>query len=503
MFTTIRKHQRWLMTVIAVLTVIAFAWLYNTTDLERVGTNIVARIYGRDVMQVDIERALRNYQLALALGQFELVRDLSGQARSEQEGAENFIWNLMVLQHESARLGVEPARDQIVERIKSLPVFQTNGQFDPVVYADFTQQRLAPNGFTERQLESVIRDSLRLAGVKSLVEAPAVVQPTEIQQALQRTRPFDLVVLSWVASSAGKNVAVSDDELKTAFDARASSLTVPEQRSVRYVAFVMTDGEKKLEGKERLGALQRVASAAGEFAQKLADDVALNLEKGAEAAGLKVATTPKFANDGTPDGAVEGVTAEVVAASAPVAFRLPPGQYEILALGDTGYAVIELADVVASRPMTFAEAKANLRSELISMKREQAVREAADAALAEIRGELAEGKTIEQAARAVSVKVTSLKALSVFNQELSPEDRQRLAAAMDLDTGALGSFVPTPDGGFAVYVAGRGELDEAASAQQGVMIEGSILQGKKMLLFAQWLSTGRQTADVEILRPAM
>ena len=33
MFTTIRKHQRWLMTLIAALTIIAFAWLYNTTDL--------------------------------------------------------------------------------------------------------------------------------------------------------------------------------------------------------------------------------------------------------------------------------------------------------------------------------------------------------------------------------------------------------------------------------------------------------------------------------------
>lgn len=503
MFTTLRKHQRWLMTVIAVLTVIAFAWLYNTTDLERVGTNIVARIYGRDVMQVDIERALRNYQLALALGQFELVRDLSGQARSEQEGAENFIWNLMVLQHESSRLGVEPARDQIVERIKSVPVFQSNGQFDPVAYAEFTQQRLAPNGFTERQLESVIRDSLRLEGVKSLVEAPAIVQPAEIQQALQRTRPYDLVILSWAAAEAGKNASVSDDELQAAFDARASSLTVPEQRSVRYVAFVMTDEEKKLEGKERLGALQRVASAAGEFAQKLADDLALNLEKGAQAAGLKVATTPKFAPNGTPDGAVEGVTAEVVAASAPVAFRLPAGQYEILALGDSGYAVIELADVVESRPMTFAEAKANLRSELIAMKREQAVSETADAAITKIRSDLAEGKTIEQAAKTAGVKLTSMKSLSVFNEELTPDERQRLAAAMDLDTGELGSFVPTPDGGFAVYVAGRGELDEAAIAQQGVMIEGSILQGKKMLLFAQWLTTARQAADVEILRPAM
>ena len=144
MFTTIRKHQRWLMTLIAAMTIIAFAWLYNTTDLDRVGSNIVAKIYGRDVMQVDIERVVRNYQLALALGQFELVRDLAGQAQTEDEAANNFIWNLMVLQHEAARLGVEPGTQAVVEKIKTLPVFQTEGQFDPVKYSTFMQEQLAP-----------------------------------------------------------------------------------------------------------------------------------------------------------------------------------------------------------------------------------------------------------------------------------------------------------------------------------------------------------------------
>lgn len=489
------------MTVIAVLTVIAFAWLYNTTDLERVGTNIVARIYGRDVMQVDVERALRNYQLALSLGQFELVRDLSGQARSEQEGAENFIWNLMVLQHESSRLGIEPARELIVNRIKSLPVFQTEGQFDPVVYAEFTQQRLAPNGFTERQLESVIRDSLRLEGVKALVQSPAVVQPAELKDALERTRPFDLEILTWDASP--KKVAVSEEELQAAFAARASILSAPEKRSVRYVAFAMTDDEKKLEGKERLSALQRVATAAGDFAQKLADDAANSLESVATSLGLEVGTTPMFTNSGTPNAAVEGISSDVVAASAPVAFRLPTGQYEIVALGETGYAVIEIAEVSESRPLTFDEAKADLRAELIATKREQAVRETAETAIAKIQAELAGGKTIEQAAKVAGVKVSSANDLSVFNQELSPEDRQRLAAAMDLDMGEIGSFVPTPNGGFAVYVAGRGKLDEESLARQKPMIEGSLLQGQEMLLFAQWLGTARQSADVQILRPAL
>jgi peptidyl-prolyl cis-trans isomerase D len=247
MFTTIRKHQRWLMTLVAALTIIAFAWLYNTTDLERVGSNIVAKIYGRDVMQVDIEKAVRNYQLALALGQFDLVRDLSGQAQTEDEAANNFIWNLMVLQHEAQRFGVEPGDQAVVDKIKTLPVFQSEGQFDPVKYSEFLQQQLAPRGFSERQLESVIRDTLRLAGVKALVASPAVVMPGEVASALERVRPLDLQVLRWNTSAAAKDVQVTDEELQAAFQARAAQLQVPEKRSVRYVLFALSPDEEKLE----------------------------------------------------------------------------------------------------------------------------------------------------------------------------------------------------------------------------------------------------------------
>ena len=504
MFTTIRKHQRWLMTLIAAMTIIAFAWLYNTTDLERVGSNIVAKVYGRDVMQVDIERAVRNYQLALALGQFELVRDLSGQAQSEDQAANNFIWNLMVMQHEAARLGVEPGDQAVVDRIKMLPVFQTGGQFDPVKYSTFMQEQLAPRGFTERQLESVIRDSLRLAGIKELVGSPAMVMPGEATAALNRIRPLNLEILRWKSATVAKNVQVDDKELAEAFAAGAPSLQVPEKRAVRYVLFALAPDQRTLEGAERVAALQKTATATGDLSQALTDGGG-DLVTVAGQKGLEVRTTPFFAADASTGGALDGADGEVVPAAAAVAFRLPQGagNFEIVQVGNDGFAVIEVSGVEAARPMTFEEARADLRADLIAGKRDTMVREAADRDLAELRAAMEGGKDFAAAAKVAGVKAQKLAGLSVLDRELSPDQRQIAMAAIDRADGTLGSFTPSPDGGFAVYVASRGELDEQAAAEQRPLMESSLLEGKEMLLFAQWLATARQESALQILRPLM
>ncbi len=502
MFTTIRKHQRWLMLVVAFLTIIAFAFLYNTTNMEQVGSNMVAKIYGRDVMQVDVERAVRNYQLSLALGQFGLVRDLAGQAQTEDEAANNFIWNLLVLQHEAAALGIEPSPSAVVEEIKTLPVFQTEGVFDPTKYARFLQEQLAPRGFTERQLESVIKDTLRLAGVKSLIESPAVLMPGELAPVLARFAPADVMVLRFSAAEAGKDLSVTDEELQQAFEGQKSTLQMPEKRSVRYTAFTLSPAERDLKDAGRMKALQRISTATGDFAQALGD-AGRPMEEVAKEKGLKVQTSPLFDAEGSTGGALADLLGELVPAASKVAFRLPPtpGNFEIVPLGDEGYAVIEVAAVEPARPMTFEEARADLRAGLITKKSELAVQAQADAALKAVREAMAAGKTFAEAAKASKLTPEELKGLSLFTEDLPMEQRQIAMSVMDLQPGALGEFVPDAKGGFAVYLASRAAADSPALTERRPQLEQSLQQGKEMLLFAQWLTTARQQAGLQFLRP--
>lgn len=504
MFTTIRKHQRWLMLVIAVLTIIAFAFLYNTTEMDRVGSNMVAKIYGRDVMQVEVERAVRNYQLAIALGQMELLQALAGQAQTEDEAVNNFIWNLAVLQHEAAALGVEPDTQAVVDRVKSLPVFQTGGQFDPVKYSTFVQDQLAPRGFTERQLESVLRDTLRLEGVRELVVSPAVVFESEIAPMIERLAPADVEVIRFSTAEVAKDVSVSDEEVAKLFEERKEDLRAPEKRSVRYVAFVLAPQERDLKDKDRVQALQKLATATGEAAQALGDG-GKTLAEVAASAGLEVGTTPLFSPDGAAGGALADLDGEVVPAAARVAFRLPsgPGNFEIIQLGDDGYAIIEVAEAQDARPLTFEEARADLRAAIIEKKRTEALREFADKTITGIREALASGRTFAEAAGAAGVQTEEVKGLSVFSEQLTPADRQLALAAADLQEGTLGGFVPEANGGFAVFLEARNEPDAEKAAQRRPMILQGAAQGKEMLLFLQWLATAREESGLRILRPMM
>lgn len=505
MFTTIRKHQRWLMLVIAALTIIAFAFLYNTTEMDRVGSNMVAKIYGRNVMQVDIEKAVRNYQLALALGQFELVRDLAGQAQSEDEAVSNFIWNLMVLQHEAKALNIEPGDEAVVARIKSLPVFQKDGQFDPVKYSDFLQQQLAPRGFTERQLEDVVRDTLRLQEVKALVESPAIVLPGDVEPALARMAPADVVVLEFDPVALAKDATVSDEEMRRVYEERKQSLQSPETRSVRYVAFTLTEQDAEKKGKERIAALQKTAAETNEFAQALADS-GQKMDIFGESKKSDVRITPFFDSKGVPDGKLSGDDADVISAAKGVAFRMQSGDgsYEILELGEKGYAVVEVASVKVPRQLEFDEVRADLRAELISQKRDRAVADKAAAALPEIRAKLAAGEKIADAAKDAGLPTREINGLVIFDENLKPEEREIAMAIAELPDGQLGDLRPREGGGgFAAYVAKRSEPAADKLAERKPKIEQGVLQGKKMLMFAQWLADARRRSGLEMLRPAM
>ena len=77
----------------------------------------------------------------------------------------------------SQRIRKSPARSRVCRP------FQTDGQFDSGKYKTFVLEQLGPRGFTELQLENLIRDALRFERVKAIVSAPVAVSEAEILDA--------------------------------------------------------------------------------------------------------------------------------------------------------------------------------------------------------------------------------------------------------------------------------------------------------------------------------
>lgn len=492
MISTFRKNQRSLMLVIAILTIIAFIFFYNPAETGKLGTNTVATIYGKNLTQADIDREVKNFNLTLNLQQFDLIEGLGGMAQNENEALVQFVWNRLVLQHQAGQLGIEPTDAQVLERIMSLGIFQTSGQFDPRKYNEFKQDRLAPNGFTERQIENIMRDVLRFERLQLVVGAPVTVSEGEVREAGRAFEKVDLQVVRFPVAEVLATIQVPVEEVKSTYEQNKARMNMPELRMVEYVEFALPADKQTTQGREKIDAQQKVADTASAFAQSAAGK---DFSEAAKAAGLTVQTTPEFAQSGAIIGATQDA-AVVTRDVAPAAFILSQGGISDVVEGTDKYYIIKLAKISPQRQMTFEEASPQLETRLKAMKAESLITKTAETQLGALRAGLTAGKPFAEAATAAGVQAEALTGLDPQSETLTPEQRSFIEPTLLMQPGQLSNLVVSPTGGFAVYLSKRDALPGADLAKQQAEVKEEILTGKQKMLFATWLNASREAAKI-------
>jgi hypothetical protein len=495
MIAIFRKNQRGLMLAVAVLTIVAFIFLYNTSQLDELASTRNPTIYGQALKPGEIDRQVKNYQLTLALGQFELMQKLGGGAADQASALTDFVWNLLILQHQARVLGVQPTDDEVAARIKALTVFQTEGQFDPGKYAAFVREQLAPRGFTERQLEEVMRDSLRLEKISAIVEAPAAAGDQELRDAARVLQPVTGSFIRFDAAATG--VQVDPSEVAAYFERNQANLNAKETRAVRYVVFSLP-AEPKLEGRAKVEALQKLTEQAIKFSDSLGSSP---IAGAAEAAGLKVLTTPAFDRSGNSNATPAAGDAErkLLADLAPPSFLLPAvgRATDVIQSGEALY-VAELSEIHPARPLTLAEAAPQIEARLRQTKAEAAMRASAGQKIQSLREALGSGKAFAAAAVAAGLKAEPIEKLSPMSEALTPEQRLVISTTLSLKDGEISGFEPAPWGGVCVYLQARGPLADADFAAKRSEIRSGLLENKRNLLFAEWLRVCREEAKISM-----
>ncbi|MBV9007955.1 MAG: SurA N-terminal domain-containing protein, partial [Verrucomicrobia bacterium] len=218
MINVFRKHQKWLMIVIAILA-IPFVFYFNKSDLSAMRAGRMAKLYGRDVSVMDLQRGGRYFELARDLGMFEFLRDLIGMAQTEQQAREQFALNLIIIRHEADKLGVHPTPAEIADALKKLPAFHGKDGFDMQKYNDAVQNFLGPRGFSEAQMEELIGDSVALERIQQLVGTGATVSPAETERDLEQMySKLQVAVLHVKTSDVANEVKISDEDIKKYYD---------------------------------------------------------------------------------------------------------------------------------------------------------------------------------------------------------------------------------------------------------------------------------------------
>lgn len=496
MFTWIRSHQRNLMLIVTILTILAFVVLFNMGSLETIGRSDYTKVFGRTVTVTQMQREARLSQLAQALGLGEYVSALN--AGGNGDDASEFVLNALVIRHEARELGVAPMPSEIKDAIAALPVFQTSGQFDPQKYLAFSERYLAPLGFTEAQIEEVVTDSLRFERLKQIIESPLAVSDLEINQVMRAFAKTKGQAVTFNQMDFIDTAEIPEERITALFEKRSPQLNTRATRAVRYVTFSLPANAAALTGTERTKALQNVADASAGFLDKAAT---VGFEKAAAEAGLSPKTTLDFTVQGqviTPTGIDNSALAsgDPIQALARPTFLLTEKSPLTGAIqsGDTFY-VAELIRETPSRPMTIDEARADLVQSIRLESAQAKLEEAAVRGLATLREAQSAGRPFAEAANASGLKLVPFE-VAVADEAAPMEQREFANSTLMLEPGELSEFVPRGGGGFAVFLDSREPPSDELLADRKEQAISFLEMQKAGILFYEWLVSARVRAGV-------
>ena len=498
MLTVIRKNQQVLMLLIAIMTIVAFIWLYNRTNLDKVGSNDVATVYGRVVQKAEIDHEVRGYRLALALGLTDFVRDLGGMGADEQVSLSDYVLNLMIVRHQAPELGVLPSDDSVAAAMKGLAVFQTDGTFDPAKYTTFLRDQLTPNGFTERQLEGIVRDSLHVAALRRIITSPVAVGETQVREAARIYQPVTGQMIRFDRDAYAKDINIPQEEVTAFYAKNRDGLVSREARDISYASVDLPPAQQKLEGKERTSALQKLADQAVAAGNALRAEATKGIDfaKAAEKAALHPKKAAAVERDGTREGKETGVPAQVVAG----AFRLQKsGEIsDIIQDGDSFY-IVTVEGITPAKQLALAEVADRITVLLRQEKATKALAEGANKSLEEIKSAIASGKSFAEAAKQVGVKTQQITG-AVPSDTKAPQEQAAFASAtLGLKEGEISTLQPAPWGAFAAWLEKRIPLTDAQWREHQADLSKTILANERELLFLEWLRSSRTAAKVSMI----
>ena len=504
MITVMRKHHKWLMIVIAILA-IPFVFYFNKSDLSVSRQTDVGRIYDGPVTGVEFQRSVRLLTLAQMLGLSQLVQDLMMRPMSETDAYVNFAFNRIVLDHEAPVLGIRPNSAEVVAFVKTLAPFQGSNGFDLNKYTDFVQNRLPALGFTEAQLEELVSDQLSLNRLKDLLGAGLHVAEFETAEYYdQAYGKLHIAVVRFRDEDFQKDVKVTDEDVAKYFEAHKAELKTDEKRKVEFVAFPLSDAEKKLTGKEKVDALQKMANRANDFVQAM-------LEKGAKFAEVAA----KFSVPVTATGEFTATAPDPQLGGNPqlaqYAFQLKPDEPVSDALqGADAFYVMHLLGVAPARPLTLDEARPKITETLAKQKLKQLVSNRGNDVARTVREAAKASTPLDAAVAQMGLQAERIPPFSIIEdpppkpeeaKDKKPDVPDLAAikgAVRELNPGEATDFVATEKGGLVAVLEKRDPGDPAGYAAAKASFEKNYLQSKRMVVFDEWLHDRRKAAAIQL-----
>jgi hypothetical protein len=505
MMKLLRRHKDWLMIVIAILAIPFVFYFVQRPDYGAIGRGDVGQIYGRKLTQLEIDGNARLGGLAQTLGMSDFWETLSLR-QPGNAGYGTFAVNLIVLRHEAQRLGLRPSPSELADVVRRLPAFQSETGFDMNKFSNFVRNALGPMGLGEEHIEQLVRDELSLKEIKRLLATGITVSKGELDENFQRGYDkFYVTVIRFRSGDFDKDIKVSDEDVQKYYDAHKAELKTDEKRKVQFVQLGLTEEQKKLTGKDRIDALQKLADRATDFTQALLEKDAA-FKQSAEKFQLPVRETGEF-TAASPDPELKA-DPQLSAAAFKLSVQEPNSDPVQVA---DGFYILHLTGTSEPRPLALEEAKPKIvealkksRSrELMSTKGAELVQQIREATKSPA------GAGLEATIQKAGAKPEKIPPFSLMEEEKTkPEGKEPkkdesadLAAIKDavafLNAGEVSDFSPSGENGFIAVLEKREPSADANAGEKKAAFEKRILDNKQRIVLYEWLHERQQAAGLQ------
>jgi len=260
-------------------------------------------------------------------------------------------------------------------------------------------------------------------------------------------------VIRFQSADFDKDIKINDEDIQKYYDAHKAELKTDEKCKVEFVQLTLSEEEKKLAGKERIEALQKLADRATDFTQAL-------LEKGADFKQAAAKSQLPVHETGEFTAAELDPKLKVDPKLGAAAFKLSVQEpnSDPVQVAD-GFFILYLTGKTEARPLTLEEAKPKV-VEALKKTRDREVMSTKGAELVQqLREAKKSGQPLDAAIEKAGVKPEKLPAFSLIEEEQEKSDAKEqknrapeLLAVKDavalLNPGDVSDFVPSGTDGF-------------------------------------------------------
>ncbi len=393
---------------------------------------LVASVNGKNITEVEFQRAYAMMEDNLRRSIPNLTSEMLESFQLEQRVLQSLMQEKLI-EDEAERAGLTISPYELRAVLEQLPYFQKDGKFSPEIYKEV----LSKNHITPRQFETDQAKSMLPAKLQRLVTAGAYVDPAAAKAmfdyAAERRR-VDYIMFP--ASAHMSEAAPSEEEVAKTYEAQSASFTVPPSVDVEFVRLdpavmgnpaAISDAElraaydarkSQYTEEEKIHArhiLIRVPANAPEADVKKAESEIKALEARIRG-GEDFSEVAKSGQDGTAEqgGDLGWFTAgQMVPEFSKAAFALKDGEVSAPVRTQFGFHLIKKEGHQDAVTHSFDEVKDSLRADLATEAAGRGLEEKADAVLAQALA----GKSMEEAAKAASADAVKAESTGLISAE--------------------------------------------------------------------------------------